>query len=118
MVNGFHALLYSRDAPALRAFFRDVLELPHVDSGEGWLIFGLPPAELGCHPSDSDHAPELYLMCEDVDAAVDELKRRGAEFAHPVTDAGFGRVTSIKLPGGGEIGLYEPKHPTATHLRP
>jgi predicted enzyme related to lactoylglutathione lyase len=118
MITGFHALIYSQDAEAVRALFRDVLGFPHVDAGGGWLIFGLPPAELGFHPADADHPPELYLMCDDIDATVADLKQRGAEFGGPVADAQFGRVTSIKLPAGGEIGLYQPKHPTATHLQP
>ncbi len=103
-------MIFTRDAEGLRAFLRDVLELPSVDAGGGWLIFALPPAELAAHPADEEGRHELYLMCEDVHAAVEELKAKGVEFAGPVTDEGFGLVTAIKLPGGGDLGLYEPKH--------
>jgi predicted enzyme related to lactoylglutathione lyase len=113
MINGVHALIYAKDADKTRAFFRDVLELPSVDAGHGWLIFALPPAELGIHPADGEQRHELYLMCDDVDATVKELKSKGVEFARPIKDEGFGRVTAIKVPGGGELGLYEPRHPTA-----
>jgi predicted enzyme related to lactoylglutathione lyase len=113
MINGIHALMYSKNAEGVRAFFRDVLEFRTVDAGHGWLIFALPPAELGIHPAEENDSPELYLMCDDVEATVAELKGKGVQFSRPVSDQGFGRVTSIALPGGGEIGLYEPKHPTA-----
>ena len=103
-------MIFTRDAEGLRAFLRDVLGLRSVDAGGGWLIFALPPAELAAHPADEDGRHELYLMCEDVHAAVEELKGKGVEFARPVTDEGFGLVTAIKLPGGGELGLYEPRH--------
>ncbi len=90
-----------------------MLELPAVDAGGGWLIFALPPAELAAHPSgDGDAARhELYLMCDDVKATVTELQAKGVELARPVSDEGFGLVTALKLPGGGELGLYQPKHP-------
>lgn len=116
MITGVHALIYTKDAEAVRAFFRDVLGFSFVDAGHGWLIFALPPAELGIHPTDEESHHELYLMCDDVKATVQELKSKGVEFARPITDAGFGLVTSVKMPGGGELGLYEPKHPTP--LRP
>jgi predicted enzyme related to lactoylglutathione lyase len=112
VITGVHALVYSQDAEALRAFFRDVLGLGSVDAGGGWLIFALPPAELAAHPAEAP-SHELYLMCDDVEATVRELEARGAEFASPVTEEGFGRLTRIRLPGGGELGLYEPRHPTA-----
>ena len=118
MITGAHTIVYTQDAGALRAFFRDVLELPCVDAGEGWLIFGLPPAELAAHPAElmpggakTGGRHELYLMCDDIEATVRELTTRGAEFATPVSDQGWGLLTTIRLPGGGELGLYEPRHP-------
>ena len=117
MINGMHALIYARVPETVRAFFRDTLGFASVDAGHGWLIFALPPAELGIHPSEGEEYHELYFMCDDVEATVAELKTRGVEFTQPVTDPGFGRVTSMKVPGGGEIGLYQPRHPTATGLQ-
>ena len=110
-VNAVHAIVYSRDAEATRAFFRDVLELGSVDAGGGWLIFALPPAELGVHPTDGEPRHELFLMCDDVDATVAELRSKGVELARPVTDEGFGRVGYLDVPGIGALGLYEPRHP-------
>ena len=112
MITGAHAIVFSQDADAVRAFFRDVLELPAVDAGGGWLIFALPPAELAAHPSEDGGRHELYLMCDDIEATVAELRGSGAEFTRKVTDEGWGLVTAIALPGGGELGLYEPRHPT------
>jgi catechol 2,3-dioxygenase-like lactoylglutathione lyase family enzyme len=112
MITGAHAVIFTKDAEGLRAFLRDVLEFPSVDAGHGWLIFALPPAELAAHPTDEDGHHELYLMCDDVHATVAELKEKGAELGSQVSDEGFGLVTSIKLPGGGELGLYQPKHPS------
>jgi catechol 2,3-dioxygenase-like lactoylglutathione lyase family enzyme len=113
VITGVHALVFSKDAEAVRAFLRDVLGLPSVDAGGGWLIFALPPAELAAHPAEQSGAHELYLMCDDIAATVEELKAKGVEFATPVTEQGFGLMTRLKLPGGGELGLYEPRHPTA-----
>ena len=115
MITGIHALLYSRDADATRALFRDILGFSSVDAGHGWLIFALPPAELGIHPEEEsgEGRSELYLMCDDVDATISALRNKGVEIARPVSDQGWGRVTAIRLPGGGELGLYEPRHPTA-----
>lgn len=115
MISGMHALVYSRDAAATRACFKDVRGLKSVDVGRGWLIFALPPAEIAAHPAESDAdvgTHELYLMCEDVHKTVDELKLKGVEFAGPVQDQGWGLVTRLKLPGcgGREMGLYQPKH--------
>jgi hypothetical protein len=112
MITGIHALVYTRDADADRAFFRDVLELPHVDSGGGWLIFALPPAELAVHPSDQE-AQELWLMCDDVQETVAELTGKGVQFTQPVSTTSFGLTTALRLPGGGELGLYQ-----ATHASP
>jgi catechol 2,3-dioxygenase-like lactoylglutathione lyase family enzyme len=116
MITGVHAVLFTRDADALRAFCRDVLELDSVDAGGGWLIFGLPPAELAAHPADEGGRHELYLMCDDVDATVDALRAKGVEPTGPVRDEGWGLVTAIALPGGVELGLYEPRHPTALDI--
>ena len=116
MVTGLHALIYSTDAEGVRAFFRDVLGLSSVDAGGGWLIFALPPAELAVHPAEHEGRHELYLMCDDITRTVADLEAKGVEFARPVTDEGFGLMTSIRLPGGSELGLYEPRHPTP--LRP
>jgi catechol 2,3-dioxygenase-like lactoylglutathione lyase family enzyme len=110
MIIGMHALIYTRDAAADRAFFRHVLGFPHVDAHDGWLIFALPPAELGVHPVDGEGFHELHLMCDDVAATVKALARKGAKIKGPVKDMGYGLTTTIRLPGGGEIGLYEPRH--------
>jgi catechol 2,3-dioxygenase-like lactoylglutathione lyase family enzyme len=112
LITGVHAVIFTPDAERLRAFFREVLGLPSVDAGGGWLIFALPPAELAAHPTDEEGHHELYLMCDDVHATVAELKDKGVELAQQVSDEGFGLVTSIKLPDGEELGLYEPKHPS------
>ena len=111
MITGAHAIIFTRDADGVRAFFRDVLGLPSVDAGQGWLIFALPPAELAAHPTDEPGHHELYLMCDDVHATVDELRGKGVEFSRPISDEGFGLTTAIKIPGGGELRLYEPRHP-------
>ncbi len=113
MITGAHAIIYTKDAAADRAFFDDVLGLPSVDAGGGWLIFALPPAELAAHPTEEDQHHRLYLMCDDVVATVGELQAKGVEFTGPVSDEGFGLMTAMKVPGGGELGLYEPRHPTA-----
>jgi predicted enzyme related to lactoylglutathione lyase len=110
MINAVHAVIYTKDAEAARAFFRDVLGLPNVDAGHGWLIFALPPAEMGVHPTEGENHHQLYLMCDDVEATVAELKAKGVEFTQPVKDAGFGLLTALKVPGGGELSLYQPKH--------
>ena len=119
MITATHAIIYADDADATRAFFRDVLGLAHVDAHDGWLVFKLPPAELGVHPSGgaapSGHH-ELYLMCDDIEGTVADLAARGVEFTSPVSDQGFGRLATMRIPGGGEIGLYQPRHPTAFDL--
>jgi predicted enzyme related to lactoylglutathione lyase len=111
-VIGLHAIIYSRQADEVRAFLRDVLELPSVDAGGGWLIFAAPPAELAAHPADGDAHYELYLMCDDIEATAATLSSRGIELSGEITDAGWGLLSAIKLPGGGELGLYEPRHPS------
>ena len=111
MINGAHVIIYSRDAEADRAFFRDTLGYPHVDAGHGWLIFKLPPAELAMHPADGEPSHELYLMCDDLEATMAELSAKGVEFTIAVTEERWGLRTAVRLPGGGELGLYEPRHP-------
>ena len=112
MIFGAHMVVYSRDAPADRAFFRDVLGYASVDAGAGWLIFALPPAELAVHPADENSGHELYLMCDDLQAEMDALLEKGIPCSE-VEEARWGSVTKIQLPGGGQVGLYQPKHPTA-----
>jgi catechol 2,3-dioxygenase-like lactoylglutathione lyase family enzyme len=109
MISGAHAILYSRDPEADRAFLRDVLALPHVDVGGGWLIFGLPPAEVAVHPSDDDDVHELYFLCDDVAAFVVAMTERGIT-CDPVHALDWGFLTNVRLPGGGKIGVYEPRH--------
>jgi predicted enzyme related to lactoylglutathione lyase len=118
VITGTHAIVYAEHAERTRAFLRDVLGLAHVDAGEGWLIFRLPPAELGVHPTDpgTSGRHELYLMCDDITETVAELTDKGVEFLSPVTDQGFGLVATMRVPGGGEIGLYQPRHPVAYDL--
>ena len=120
MITGIHALIFNRDADAVRAFLRDVLQWPAIDAGGGWPIFTLPPAELGVHPLDGDGPGnhELYLMCDDIEATVNDLKGRGVQFSKPISDAGFGRVAWMQIPGGAELALYQPRHPTAISQSP
>jgi hypothetical protein len=115
MINGGHVIIYSRNAEADRVFIRDVLDCPSVDAGAGWLIFKLPPAEIAVHPVDGAPAHELYLMCDDLDATIAELAAKGVGFT-AITEARWGRHTTLRLPSGGEVGLYEPRHPRATDL--
>jgi hypothetical protein len=111
MISGAHVIIYSNDADADRAFFRDTLRFPAVDAGGGWLIFALPPAEVAVHPAaESGSRHELYLMCNDIEATVRELRSSNVECS-PVADEGWGLLTHIRLPGGGKLGLYEPRHP-------
>lgn len=109
MITGAHSVIYSKDAEADRAFLRDVLDLPNVDVGDGWLIFGLPPAEVAVHPSDKNDVHEFYLMCDDVEALVAEMKRRDVS-CEPVEDQGWGLLTGFSLPGGGTLRVYQPRH--------
>ena len=112
MIDGAHLILYSRDAEADRAFFRDVLGFDAVDAGHGWLIFALPPSEAAFHPAENQRT-ELYLMCGDLSATMAELKIKGVRLG-AVHEERWGMVTSFSLPGGGAVGLYQPKHPRAT----
>ncbi|HMF07855.1 MAG TPA: extradiol dioxygenase [Thermoanaerobaculia bacterium] len=109
MLIGAHAIISSADAQADRRFLRDVLGLSGVDAGEGWLIFGLPPAEVAVHPGEKNDEHELYLMCDDAEAFVAEMARRGV-ICSPAQNRGWGVVTSVPLPGGGSLGIYEPRH--------
>lgn len=114
MINGVHAIMYCKDADAARAFFRDVLGWPHADAGRGWLIFGCPPSEIAAHPDgegakSGDH--ELYFMCDDLKATTAALKAKGVKFTMEPSDQGWGIVSRLEVPGGGEIGLYQPRHP-------
>ena len=115
MISGIHAIIYSKQADRLREFFRNVLKLPSVDAGHAWLIFALPPAELAVHPEE-DSYHELYLMCDDIEATTAVLKAKKVELAVPIADRRWGLVTRLRLPSGDEIGLYQPKHPTAIGL--
>lgn len=122
MITALHALVYADDAEAARAFFRDVLGWPHVDVHDGWLIFRTGPSELGVHPAPDDGAPaagqrhEISLMCDDIEQTVAELRAKGAEFAGGITAAGFGLTTMLRVPGAGEMMLYQPRHPLAHSL--
>ena len=125
MLIGAHFLLYSEDPEADRAFLRDALGLKSIDIGHGWMIFGLPASELAVHPADGNfeqkHADHpmlgavLYFMCDDLAAEMLSLDRKGVKYT-PVQEAPWGKVTSIPLPSGGHVGLYQPLHPTALHL--
>jgi catechol 2,3-dioxygenase-like lactoylglutathione lyase family enzyme len=115
MIFGAHVVVYSRDATADRAFLRDVLGLSAVDAGHGWLIFALPPAEVAVHPTEENGRHELYFMCEDLQAEISALREKGI-LCSEVQEARWGSITHIRLPGGGEVGLYQPKHPMALTL--
>ena len=110
MIDGAHVILYSQDPDADRAALRDVLGFRHVDVGGGWLIFALPPAEVAVHPTDGPPQHELYLMCDDVEATIADLDGTGIEVTKPVENVGWGLLTAIRLPGGSELGLYQPRH--------
>jgi len=112
MITGAHIIVYSKHPEADRAFFRDVLQFSSVDAGHGWLIFALPPAEAAFHPSERNDLQELYLMCDDLKATIDSLKSKNVKCG-PVKEERWGSLTTISLPGGGMLGLYQPKHPTA-----
>src|SRR5579862_6846127 len=109
MITGLHAIAFSPEAEKVRAFFADVLGLPSVDAGGGWLIFAMPPAELAVHPGETRH--ELYLMCDDIHATLAELRGKGVEVAREVSDERWGLVAAIRLPDGSELPIYEPRHP-------
>ena len=109
MIIGAHSIIYSTNPEVDRAFLRDVLKLTNVDVGDGWLIFGLPPAEVAVHPSDKNNVHEFYLMCDDVNVLIAEMKKRNI-VCDPVQDEGWGLLTQLTLPGGGKLGIYQPRH--------
>jgi catechol 2,3-dioxygenase-like lactoylglutathione lyase family enzyme len=115
MIFGTHIIIYSKDAEADRSFLRDVLGFASVDAGRGWLIFALPPAEAAVHPAEENGRHELYFLCEDLQAEIAALTAKGVQCSE-VHDERWGSITKIKLPGGGEVGLYQPKHPIALKL--
>jgi hypothetical protein len=115
MISGAHIIVYSKNAEVDRAFFRDVLGFKSVDAGHGWLIFALPPSEAAFHPSEKNGPHELYFLCEDLKSEMAMLAKKGV-MCFAVQEERWGSVTRISLPGGGAIGLYQPKHPTALYL--
>jgi len=113
MLTGGHVIIYSRNPDADRVFLRDVLELTHVDIGRGWLIFGLPPSEIAVHPADENDRHEFYLMCDDVRAFVSAMRDRKIA-TDPIEQESWGMLTRVVLPGGGKLGVYEPRHARPT----
>lgn len=116
MITGAHSIIYSKNPEADRAFLRDVLQLPNVDVGDGWLIFGLPPAEVAVHPSDENDQHEFYLMCDDIEAFVAQMKKSGI-VCGAVDDQGWGLLSQLTLPGGGKLGVYQPRHARPEPMR-
>ena len=113
MISGTHVIIYSKDAEADRVFFRDVLGLKSVDAGHGWLIFALPPAEAALHPYEENNVHQLYLMCDDLKTEMASLAMKGVSCSE-VQEAAWGSITKIRLPGGGQLHVYQPKHATAS----
>jgi catechol 2,3-dioxygenase-like lactoylglutathione lyase family enzyme len=116
MIFGAHVIVYSKNTEADRAFFRDVLGFKSVDASHGWLIFALPPAEAAVHPAEESAVHELYLMCDDLKSEMALLAKKGVKCSK-VQEARWGSITKMRLPGGGNVGLYQPKHPTALSLK-
>ncbi len=116
MLTGSHSIIYSKNPEADREFLRDVLELTHVDVGHGWLIFGLPPSEVAVHPGEKNNVHEFYLMCDDVEAFIAEMKTKKVACG-PVQNQGWGMLTEVKLPGGGKLGVYQPRHGRPAEMR-
>jgi catechol 2,3-dioxygenase-like lactoylglutathione lyase family enzyme len=116
MISGTHVIINSANAEADRAFFRDVLGFKSVDAGHGWLIFALPPAEAAFHPAESNDIHKLYFMCDDLKIEIERLAKKNVKCSE-VHEERWGSTTAISLPGGGKIGLYQPKHPTALGLK-
>jgi hypothetical protein len=116
MIIGAHSIIYSARPEADRAFLRDVLKFPAVDVGEGWLIFGLPPAEVAVHPSEENDVHEFYLMCDDIEAFIADMEKRNV-VCGPAQDLGWGILTQVTLPGGGKLGIYQPEHPRPKPMR-
>ena len=109
MLTGAHSVIFSKNPDADRAFLKDVLALPNVDVGSGWLIFGLPPSELALHPSENNDMHELYFMCDDIESFMAEMAKHDIE-CEPINDEGWGLLTRLILPGGGKLGVYQPRH--------
>ena len=109
MIHGAHVIIYSKDSEADRAFFRDVLTYQSVDAGHGWLIFALPPAEVAVHPSKDNDVHELFLMCDDIQALIAEMTQKKVTCS-PIDEQRWGSITRLTLPGGGKLGVYQPKH--------
>jgi len=116
MIRGVHAVMFSTEAERVRALLRDALGFASVDAGDGWLIFALPPAELGVHPTEAGSSVELYLLCDDLEGTIAELDGKGVACSEPIEERGWGRLTYLKLPDGARLGLYEPNHATAFDL--
>jgi len=116
MISGAHVIIFSKNAESDRKFFRDTLNLPHVDAGEGWLIFALPPAELAVHPAEKNGPHELYLLCDDLKATLKELRKKKIACSAPAEQS-WGKIVEMTLPGGGRLGLYQPKHPLAINTK-
>lgn len=112
MISGSHVVIFTQDAEADRAFFRDVLQLPSVDAGGGWLIFALPPSEVALHPADRNNLHQFYLLCDHLQATMHDLEAQGVRCESPVEES-WGIRTEVHLPGGGRLGLYQPLHPRA-----
>ena len=117
MIFGAHVVIYSNDPAADRAFFKDILGFASVDAGHGWLIFALPPAEVAVHPEEDDHRHELYFMCDDLKAEISALAQKGVRCSD-IQQARWGSITKFRLPGGSDVGLYQPKHPIAIARTP
>jgi len=116
VINGAHIVMYSRDAEADRAFFSDVLKFPSVDAGHGWLIFAMPPLEAAFHDSQTSDQHEVYLMCDDITTTLQDLKSKNVKVSD-VSDQRWGKLATVTLPGGGKIGIYEPKHPSPLKIK-
>jgi catechol 2,3-dioxygenase-like lactoylglutathione lyase family enzyme len=116
VINGAHVVIYSKSADADRAFFRDVLKFPAVDAGHGWLIFAMPPLEAAFHDSKNNDQHELYFMCDDIATTLKELKAKNVKVSE-VKEERWGRLATFTLPGGGKIGIYEPKHASPLKLK-
>ncbi|NLG56212.1 MAG: extradiol dioxygenase [Rhodococcus sp.] len=112
MLTGLHAIVFSPEAEKVRAFFQETLELDWIDAGGGWPIYAMPPAELAVHPAESAGQHGLYLMCDNIEQTLAELRSKGVEIAHEVRDEGWGLLAAIRLPDGSELGIYEPRHPS------
>jgi hypothetical protein len=117
LINGAHTVIYSRDPEADRSFFRDVLKFSSVDAGHGWLIFAMPPLEAAFHDSEKNDHHELYFMCDDIAATLKDLKSKNVKVSE-INEQRWGKLATFALPGGGKIGVYQPKHPSPRKLKP